>query len=63
MHGLAIYYTFGDKAWDYSSMFITDRNEKNKRQQDETSNIPLTGTKEADSVDSLGKSAILKCYF
>ncbi|XP_053620626.1 nephrin-like [Plodia interpunctella] len=33
-----------------------NKNEKNKRQQDETSNIPLTGTKESESVDSLDKN-------
>ncbi|KAF9798960.1 hypothetical protein SFRURICE_011599 [Spodoptera frugiperda] len=32
------------------------KNEKDKRQQDETSNIPLTGTKESESVDSLDKN-------
>lgn len=34
---------------------FSGKNEKDKRQQDETSNIPLTGTKESESVDSLGK--------
>ncbi|XP_061725215.1 B-cell receptor CD22-like [Cydia pomonella] len=33
-----------------------NKNEKDKRQQDETSNMPLTGTKESDSVDSLDKN-------
>ncbi|XP_049882104.1 titin-like [Pectinophora gossypiella] len=33
-----------------------NKNEKDKRQQDETSNIPLTGTKESESVDSLDKN-------
>ncbi|XP_063898490.1 nephrin [Helicoverpa armigera] len=32
------------------------KHEKDKRQQDETSNIPLTGTKESESVDSLDKN-------
>ncbi|CAG9116317.1 unnamed protein product [Plutella xylostella] len=34
----------------------SNKNEKDKRQQDETSNIPLTGTKESESVDSLDKN-------
>ncbi|XP_072933883.1 uncharacterized protein [Epargyreus clarus] len=33
-----------------------NKNEKGKRRQDETSNIPLTGTKESESVDSLDKN-------
>ncbi|XP_052747785.1 B-cell receptor CD22-like [Galleria mellonella] len=33
-----------------------NKNEKVKRRQDETSNIPLTGTKESESVDSLDKN-------
>ncbi|KAL4703891.1 hypothetical protein ACJJTC_013068, partial [Scirpophaga incertulas] len=33
-----------------------NKNEKDKRQQDETSNIPLTGSKETESVDSLDKN-------
>ncbi|CAD0206042.1 unnamed protein product [Chrysodeixis includens] len=33
-----------------------NKHEKDKRQQDETSNIPLTGTKESESVDSLDKN-------
>lgn len=32
------------------------KNEKDKRQQDETSNIPLTGSKESESADSLDKN-------
>ncbi|CAH0403745.1 unnamed protein product [Chilo suppressalis] len=32
------------------------KNEKDKRHQDETSNIPLTGSKETESVDSLDKN-------
>ncbi|CAG9789977.1 unnamed protein product [Diatraea saccharalis] len=33
-----------------------NKNEKDKRHQDETSNIPLTGNKETESVDSLDKN-------
>ncbi|KAI8433768.1 hypothetical protein MSG28_015743 [Choristoneura fumiferana] len=38
------------------------KNEKDKRQQDETSNIPLTGTKESDSVDSLVEYRVRPTY-
>lgn len=44
-----------DKRGVPNLFYVPGKNEKDKRQQDETSNIPLTGTKESDSVDSLGK--------
>ncbi|XP_026324421.1 uncharacterized protein LOC113233513 [Hyposmocoma kahamanoa] len=39
-----------------ADLSFNNKNEKDKRQQDETSNIPLTGTKESESVDSLDKN-------